>query len=249
MALRHNPHGNYRFLEGIDPYSGGVVADTGFEIVHATCADWPAYRAGFSLIEAHLEGEGRPLAALCAVQLRSPEPFSFSGFAQFNAGYRELLDERGLLAGEFNPIARTNVAPEHDPPAEPVLYGFAYTRPCQHEWPSFVVAGAGDVARQALDSERIVRAGETDVDAMREKAAHVMGVMSERIADLGVGWSQATLVNVYTVRELQPYLRDTLLEPMGKASGGGVHWHYCRPPIAGLEFEMDLRGTRCELNL
>ncbi|MGI9333291.1 MAG: 2-amino-5-chloromuconate deaminase CnbZ, partial [Gammaproteobacteria bacterium] len=141
------------------------------------------------------------------------------------------------------------VAPEHSPPAEPVLYGFAYTRPSEHARASFVVAGAGDVERQELDSQRIVRAGESSVQAMRQKASHVMAVMGERVRDLGLAWSDATLVNVYTVRELQPYLRDTLLEPMGKAGGRGLHWHYAWPPIAGLEFEMDLRGVRSELYL
>ena len=33
--LVKNPNGNYSFIRGIAPYSGGVVAQPGFEIVHA----------------------------------------------------------------------------------------------------------------------------------------------------------------------------------------------------------------------
>ena len=34
-ALISNERGGYDFLEGIEPYSSGVVAQDGFEVVHA----------------------------------------------------------------------------------------------------------------------------------------------------------------------------------------------------------------------
>jgi len=30
------------------------------------------------------------------------------------------------------------------------------------------------------------------------------------------------------------------------AARAGLVWHYCRPPVEGLEFEMDCRGVRHE---
>jgi hypothetical protein len=33
---------------------------------------------------------------------------------------------------------------------------------------------------------------------------------------------------------------------MGASAVHGLHWFYSRPPIVGLEFEMDLRGVRRE---
>src|SRR5439155_301202 len=83
----------------------------------ATLAAPVPWRAGFSLIERHLEGLGRTRAALCAVQLRLPAPLSFEGFVDFNRGYRALLDDWGLLVDGRNPIARTNVAPVVGAPA------------------------------------------------------------------------------------------------------------------------------------
>jgi len=33
------------------------------------------------------------------------------------------------------------------------------------------------------------------------------------------------------------------------AAAGGVSWHLTRPPVQGLEFEMDVRGTAREIVL
>ena len=91
MHLLDNPIGNYRFLTGIAPYSAGVVAMPGFEIVRATLQRPIPYQAGFDLIAAHLDTLDRPRAALCAVELRLPAPLTFAGFANFNAGYQSIL--------------------------------------------------------------------------------------------------------------------------------------------------------------
>jgi hypothetical protein len=124
--LRDVSAGHYRFLPGIDPYSSGVVAMPGHQIVHATLSAPVPWREGFALIERHLRVEGRPRAALCAIALRSPKPFSVEGFAEFNAGYRDLLGAWDLFVGDANPIARTNVAPLVGAPGEPSLYAFGY---------------------------------------------------------------------------------------------------------------------------
>ena len=130
MPLIPHPQGDYLFLPGISPYSCGVVSAPGFEIAHVTFRRPIAYRRIFDLIEQHLKDQGRPKAALCGIELRSPRPFTFSGFAEFNAGYAKILEDWGLFVDGINPVARTNVAPEVDPPSEPVLFGFSYTRPC-----------------------------------------------------------------------------------------------------------------------
>ena len=121
--------GHYRFLPGIAPYSSGVVAADDHQVVHVTLRAPVPWRDGFALIDGHLRDEGRPRAVLCAIALRSPKPFTFEGFAEFNAGYRAVLDSWGLLVDGANPIARTNVAPLVGAPSAPALYGFAYTVP------------------------------------------------------------------------------------------------------------------------
>jgi hypothetical protein len=34
-----------------------------------------------------------------------------------------------------------------------------------------------------------------------------------------------------------------------RRAGSGLQWNYCRPPIEGLDFEMDVRGLSTELVL
>ncbi|MEZ4712533.1 MAG: hypothetical protein R3A44_35425 [Caldilineaceae bacterium] len=250
MQLIDNTRGNYRFFTGIAPYSGGVKAMPGYEVVHATLRQPVPYRQGFAQIQAHLESLGRPIAALCAVELRSPKPFSFAGFIEFNNGYRDLLAELDLLVGNHNPIARTNIAPAIAPPPEPSLYGFSYTVPAvDTTTPTFIVAGAGDLNDQAnLTPAAIVRPDETAVDAMHEKAEVVLAEMAARLAGLGLGWQYVTTANIYTVQPLHPILAQPIFSTLaGAASTHGVHWHYSYPPIAGLEFEMDVRSVRHEI--
>jgi hypothetical protein len=85
MPLIPHPHGDYLFLPGISPYSCGVVSAPGFEIAHVTFRHPIAYRRMFDLIENYLKDSRRPKAALCGIELRSPRPFTFSGFAEFNS--------------------------------------------------------------------------------------------------------------------------------------------------------------------
>lgn len=252
MHLLDHPTGNYRFLTGIAPYSAGVVAQPGYEIVRVTLQTPLPYLQGFAVIDRYLARLGRPVQALCAVELRLPAPLSFQGFIEFNAPYRTLLAERSILVGDLNPVARTNIAPAVAPPAEPALYAFSYTAPLVEATapPTFIVAGAGDLRDQAvLSPEAVVRPGEESLDALREKVDCVMAVMAERLTGLGLGWTEATAVDLYTTRNIQPLLQAAILKPIGAAAQHGVHWFYSHPPIADLIFEMDLRGVRQEVRL
>ena len=246
MNLLDNHQGNYRFLKGIAPYSSGVLAMPDHEIVHVVFRKPLAYHQGFASIARHLEQHQRPPQALCAISLRIPQPFTFDGFAQFNAGYQKLLAAWDLLVDGNNPVARTNVAPEVSPPPEAVLYGFAFTVPAEHDRPTFVIAGAGDLKEQNLTPAAIIRPGETSAAALHEKATYVMSTMQRRLTGLQLDWHNVTTVNIYTVQTLQPYLAPVILNNMGPAAIHSVHWHYSHPPIAGLAFEMDIRGIRQE---
>lgn len=249
MRLIDNPRGGYRFLTGIAPYSSGVLAAPGYEIVRVTLYAPLPYRSGFELIERYLAEQGRPRAALCGVELRAPSPWSFEGFADFNADYQGLLAAWNLLIDGHNPLARTNVAPQIAAPSLPALYAFSYSRPsAMPDLPAtFVIAGAGELPEGVLSAEAIVRGGEITAAAIEAKATFVMGLMRGRLAGLGAAWADVTAVNLYTLHSPEPFLGNVILEPLGPAAIHGVHWHYSRPPIAGLEFEMDMRGVRREL--
>jgi len=246
--LRDGPDPSYRFLPGIRAFSSGVTATAGWEIVHATLRSPVPWREGFARIERHLRDGGRPRTALCGIELRSPAPFTFDGFAAFNEGYRAVLAEWKILVGDDNPIPRTNVAPTIAAPTEPSLYGFAYTVQGTTPAPTFVVAGAGEMRDRAQGREGIVRVGETSPEAMREKARFVMAIMQERLSALGGDWSRVTAVEVYTAQPVHDLIED-VLGPAGGAAIHGIRWFPSRPPVQGLEFEVDLRGVAREVTL
>ena len=243
-----NPSGNYQFLKGIDPYSCGVVADPGHEIVHVTLAEPVPWRQGFDLVDDHLGAAGRQRRALCGMELRSPTPFTMPGFIEFNQTYCQILQEWDLYIGALNPVARTNVAPKHDPPPTPVLHAFSYPTPAPDgTGPTLVIAGAGEVRDGILEEERILRSGETSGAAMREKAAYVMDVMAERLRGLGGAWDLINAVDVYTVHPVDDLVEDIVLARMGPARRHGVRRYDTRPPVVDIEFEMDMRGVRLEV--
>ena len=94
-----------------------------------------------------------------------------------------------------------------------------------------------------------MRHGETSLHAMREKAQVVMEHMQERLRALGGDWKRVTTIDVYTAQAIDGFLVEDLLRPAGSAAIHGVHWYPSRPPVEGLEFEMDLRGVVRELVL
>lgn len=244
-----HPSGDYSYLPGISAFSCGTVARAGHEIVHVTLAQPVPWRAGFQRIDGHLREQGRARTALCGIELRSPAAFTFAGFDQFNAGYRGLLADWGILVGDDNPIPRTNVAPVVGAPTEPSLYAFAYTVPGRTPAPTFIVAGAGELRDRAQGPEGIVRHGETTAEAMREKARFVLQTMQERLTALGGDWPRVTAIDVYTAQPIHALVLEEILRVAGAAAIHGVRWFPSRPPIQGLEFEMDLRGVARELVL
>jgi len=240
--------GGYRYIKGVFQYSGGVAAEPGFAIVHARLARPVPLAQGFALVEAHLTAIGRPLTAFCACELRSPEPFSEKGFTDFNRAYVQTLARWGIYSDERNPVARTNVCPEFDKPAEPSLYAFSYTVPDSNSRGSFIGAGSGE-ARDGDGpfADRIVRFGDLSPAGLREKVRFVMDVMEARLIALGFTWSDAIATEAYTVHDIGALVRDEIVK-RGAAARGFV-WHYARPPVVGIEYEMDVHGPAREIVL
>lgn len=240
-GLRALADGGYDFLEGVFPYSQGVIARAGFAIERARFARPLPLAQGFAAIEAHLAALGRPRTALCAAELRSPVPFSFGGFHEFNRGYVAVLEAWGLVRGGLNPVARSNVAPAVGPPAEAGFHAFCYTVPRGEAPRDFVVAGSGEWPEGGRFPEDIVARGELSAAGLRRKAQYVLQTMQARLDGLGARWSDASATQVYTVHDFHPFVAD-----IAARAGTGLEWNYCRPPIEGIEFEMDLRRVAAE---
>src|SRR3954468_23499984 len=136
--------GGFRYIPAVFQYSGGVRAEPGFEIMRVRFRTPLGLPQGFKRAEAIIREAGRPLTAFCACELRSPAPFSEDGFRAFNQIYVGTLRDWGIMTGDTNPVARSNVCPEIDPPAEPSFHAFCFTVTARDPAPSFVVAGSGE---------------------------------------------------------------------------------------------------------
>jgi hypothetical protein len=242
---RDFPAGNYRFIPAVFQYSGGAAASPGYEVERVRFDKLPPLAEGFGLIAKYIQAAGRPLTAFCACELRSPAAFTDDGFRKFNEHYVKTLAAWGLFDGSVNPVARSNVCPEIDPPAEPSFYAFSFTRPSQHTTPSFVISGSGE-AREGTGSysERTVRYRDLSPDGLKEKVRFVVGAMESRMAEFGFGWKDATATQVYTVHDFHAVSAEELVRR--GAARSGLTWHFARPPVIDLEYEMDCRRVMRE---
>lgn len=239
--------GNYRYVPSVFQYSAGAAALRGFHVERVMFRQPVPLKQGFARIAEIIKGAGRPLTAFCACELRSPAPFDDAGFKAFNEVYVGTLAEWGIYNAETkaNPVARSNVCPEIGGPPEPSFHAFSYVAAGEAGSPQFVISGSGEAREGAGPyAERIVRLNETTPDAMREKAVFVLGQMEKRMGAFGHGWADTTAVQVYTVHDLHSYMAGEIVSR--GAARAGLTWHFNRPPVIGLDYEMDCRSVAVE---
>ncbi|MDH3678321.1 MAG: RidA family protein [Acidimicrobiia bacterium] len=247
--VEHHDRG-YGHVPGISPYSAGVRALAGHRIRRVALRQPISWRRGFDLIDRALAAAGRPVTALCSIELRCPAPHSFGGFGSFNDEYRDALDDRAILLDDGeNPISRTNVAPIADSRVDTSIAAFGYTVPhATAARPSFIVSGAGDLADQSdLRPEAIVGGSASWDETGPARATAVLDELEARLAAMGLTWDDTDAVAVYSVEAVDGVCRTVVLDRLGPAGGRGLHRFFARPPIEGLRFEMDARGGVEEL--
>jgi hypothetical protein len=248
-----NDKGNYRFIRGGGPFSSGCAAQPGFEIVHAAIRPFATLTQGFQLVERHLRDNHRPIDALCGMHLRIPQPLTLKDFEEFNRPYIERLKSWGLETDGTNPVARTNVALEVSAVHEAMLAGFYYTDPADGSADrrdgTFVLSGAAEMRVGEGGRRELVAAGDVSADGIRRKLECVIEGLTGHLRELRLDWDQATAVNLYTVHEVHHVLAPMLLPAIGAAAQIGLNWYYSRPPVIGLEVEIDAHAVRRELVL
>ena len=126
-----------------------------------------------------------------------------------------------------------------------MMAAFSYTVPAQRNAAArgtFILAGGGEAGGQGKTfRERIVRLGDTSAEGLREKVGFVAAEMERRLGLLGFTWADAISTQAYTVQNIG-HLVGEVLAARG-ACANGLVWHYARPPVIDLEFEMDVRGA------
>lgn len=239
------PNSGYRYMPGVFQYSCGIAALPGYAIERVRFANQVPLKQGFARIAEIIKAAGRPLTAFGACELRSPAPFTEDGFKAFNEVYIETLIEWGVMKDRVNPVARSNVCPKIDPPSEPSFYAFSYTVEAKAAPPSFVIAGSGEsVEGKANYRDHIIAPGDTSPAGMLEKAKFVLNEMERRMSSFGGTWRDTTGVQLYTVQDVYSILESEL----GRRGvfRHGLTWHFNRPPVEGLDYEMDCRCVHRE---
>jgi hypothetical protein len=235
----------YRFMPGVSQYSCGIGALPGFTIERVRFSRLVPLAQGFDKIAEIIKAAGRPLTSFGACELRSPAPFTEAGFKAFNEVYIKTLIEWGVMKNGINPVARSNVCPKLDPPSQPGFDAFCFTTAAPNAPASFVVSGSGEsLEGKANYRDHTVRLGDISPQGMLEKAKWVLDIMEQRMSAFSGNWSQTTAVQLYTVRDVFPFLESEL----GKRGTlrPGLTWHFCRPPVVDLEYEMDCRRVHIE---
>jgi len=232
----------YRFLPGGPVFAGGAVAEPGYAVVHAVLARWLPLEQGYALVEAHLKSLGRPMHALCGMQLRLPRQLSAGEFSEFNAPYVVRLKAWDLLYEGQNPISRTNVSPALNPPREPSLHAFSYTVAADRGAATFTMSGMTERG----PGTSVIAFGDVSPEGMQSKLAHVIAVVTGRLAELGFDWHNATHVELYAAEEIPGAMAALAAKATG-AMQRGVRWHHGRPPVTGLELELEARAVAREV--
>lgn len=251
-----NARGGYRFLPARAAFlSSGALAADGFEIVRTTLRRPRPFSQGIAEIERMLQATGRPIHALCGLELRSPGQPSAAEFSAFNQAYVTRLDQAGLLIDGKVPLARTNVA---SGVREVSIHAFSYTMPLANREPApaptFVLSGVTDrstaARREGADSVAAGNAapgGAAALADLRLRTESVLAAIDETLRAVGVRWTDVTGVQLYTLRDVQPLLADLILPRLGAAGRLGIEWHHEAPPSARNELEIGVRGIRLEL--
>lgn len=242
--------GNYRFIPAVFQYSSGACALPGFQIERVRFDRLVPLAEGFAQAAKHIEAAGERSTSFCACELRSPAAFTEAGFLAFNQHYVKTLAEWGIFDGTTNPVARSNVCPDIDPPAEPSFFAFSFVRPIEEQGraakPDFVIAGGAEARGGAASyPERIVRYRDLSPQGLKEKVGFTVREMESRLTAFGFGWQDTTAVQAYTVHDFHPVLTEELVRR--GAARSGLTWHFARPPVVDLEFEMDCRRVSREV--
>jgi hypothetical protein len=232
--LTQNRAGNYHFLASAGrPYSGGAVADEGYDIVHARFERPIQLDAGLAAAAEHVSNAGRPIHSIAGFELRSPKPFSREDFETFNVGYVTRLTALGLEVDGLMPAARTNVSPTVGAVTEVSVYAFSYTIAGSRRRRAFVASGSAE---------------EKGTDTA-SRLGSIMGILSGRLEELGASWDDATAIQLYGIDDIQAQLVERVLRYADGAAVHGIQWFPSLPPVEGLKLEIDVRSAGTELVL
>jgi hypothetical protein len=244
--MLHLARSGYCFAEGVSQYSAGVAAEAGFGMTRVQFTDPIPLRTGLERAERIIQEAGRPVNALCAVELRSPSAFTEEAFMEFNADYTSILQDWGLIGSNgLNPIARSHVCPSLFPVSEPSVHAFSFTEVRAGASGDFVISGSAEAPeghpayRDHIESFR-----DLSTSGLQQKARFVTAELRRRISTLGLAEVSPNVIQIYSVHNVQSILITEVLRPLRVRHA--ATWVVATPPVLDLEYEMDCRTVGVE---
>ena len=242
-----NRLGGFRFTRGTYFFAGGVVADPGLDIVRARLERPLPWASALDRVQRYLAAKARPVQALCGIELRAPVPYSSRQlFAAFNAEYVRQLQRLELLVDGLVPVTRANLATDDGSVDEQCLYAFHYTVPSERPRLTFGTSAQADLKHLSGGAVEHVAEGDISPNGLTEKIRFVTKRIDRQLTDLGASWSLATHIGVYAVHAIGAQIAEVIYPTAGPARHG-ITWHLVRPPVIGLEVELDVRAVLEEL--
>src|SRR5579862_7356099 len=140
-------------------------------------------------------------------------------------------------------VPRSNHHPNRRSTRSPLFVRSKAEAARRHPISSSRVARKPAAAPAAIPSGSCVTA--TSVEGLKEKVGFTVRDMESRLAEFGFGWKDTTAAQAYTVHDFHPVMTEELVRRGAMRSG--LTWHFARPPVVDLEFEMDCRRVSREV--
>jgi hypothetical protein len=242
-ALIDNKAGAYKILPGGAAFCSGIIPHEGYEVVRVLLRPWIPLEQGYAFIESYLKSVGRPVQAFGGIELRVPAPLAMKDWSSFNVPYLEQLRKWGLIFGENSGVCRSNIALTLHPPTITSLCAFTYTAPTSAKNKTFFLSGQADIDAAG----KAIAEGDTGPAAMQKRARYTIDTVGATLAKLGVSWRDTTQIAFFHAHEIPGLWGSELLGSLGEALSRGVLVYRARPPIAGLEVELEARAVRQEI--
>lgn len=252
--LRDSGYG-FDFLAAAGRQAAVVVARPGHLIHRVEFATPVVHELAFELISQHLRTLDLPGGTLCSLELRSPEQLTEAAFVEHNQRYQHALGQLGIeVDDQTNPIARSNLVPTVDPPADLSVHAFSHVVPAVEYEPgglahlerTFVVSGSSEVPTESTNyADHIIARGDLSPEGMVRKIRWVVAEMGRRLRTVRLSWADVTRTNVYCARDVGAHLAGEVQSVIGR----DIDWFACQPPVVELEFAMDCRRTASEVVL
>jgi hypothetical protein len=222
--------GNYRFLPAGGVFCGGVLPDEGYEVVHAILRPRLPLTQGYAFIESYLKNLGRPVQALCGMELRVPAPMTFDAFRAFNAPYVEQSSARstvdGKLAGRCADQRRAGAERSKRSMRARVQL---YRRRARESGWTFCIFR--DRRHRSARRDRRFPTATPSPAGMKKKLEFCIEVIGNRLAELELesGHALSTFISVADM----PGLGSTVLPPWGEAARRRAS-ALCTPPSSSV---------------